>query len=137
MNKRSNSYTRLIDACHTLRSWKTPTEISRELTLLGYPVSVQQMSNWKAQGWIAKRAIIPISGRLGIRPAWLEEGELPMAGTADFAHITMLGRRVRKSVKTLCDIAEKLDECAVGILIGRAEALAETNQIKQKGRHVR
>ena len=42
----------------------------------------------------------------------------------------------RKAVQALCDLADTLDDYAIGILVGRAEALAETH-VKLKAKRAK
>ena len=56
-----------------------PAEIARLLTEGGYPVSTQQIGNWKQRG-VPDKALVSVCRTLRLIPAWLSEGAGPKRG---------------------------------------------------------
>lgn len=76
-------YLRFIHAADELRGWKSPAEIARNLTTLGYSISDQVITNWRTRG-VSKDGMIKAAPLIGFRPHWLETGEGEMRDGYEF-----------------------------------------------------
>jgi hypothetical protein len=70
-------YIRLLEAAETLKGWKGPAQVSVNLTLNGYKVTEQTLSNWKNRG-LSEAAYPKASRIIGCEQEWLETGKKPM-----------------------------------------------------------
>lgn len=73
----TSDYARLLEAARLIKGWDTPADIARNLTLAGFRVTEQMMTNWKSRG-LSKAACLTAPGIIGCSAAWLQRREGPM-----------------------------------------------------------
>lgn len=71
-------YKRLLDAAKSLKGWDGPSQIAFNLTLNGYRVTEQMMTNWKTRG-LSTIACLKAAAIIGCTPEWLESGDGEMS----------------------------------------------------------
>lgn len=126
-----DDYKRLLQAAKEIRGWRSPAEISQNLTKLGYEVSEQTLTNWKTRG-VSRDGCLNVSAIVGCRPIWLERGDGPMEeghGGAQEARSTYkvelegplvtIARRIEESSasqETLATLTAMLEAAAQAII---------------------
>lgn len=78
----NSQYDRLLYAAKAIKGWNSASKLADMLTLKGYPVIPQGISNWKTRG-LSYEAIVKCSRIIGCDLAWLETGEGSPFGTKD------------------------------------------------------
>jgi hypothetical protein len=83
-----DDYRRLLAAARDLKGWDGASAIATHLSLAGYKVSEQTMTNWKSRG-LSFEAYLRTSQIIGCRPNWLETGGGPMKDAPDTSTVAV------------------------------------------------
>ena len=89
---------RLLFAARELRGWDGPKEVSRQLTLAGFPVSTQTIGNWRNRG-VPADAVLAAARIIGCRVEWITNGDPPMVPVSLSSHTGAARKQVLSNVQ--------------------------------------
>lgn len=77
-----DDYKRLMKAAKDMKGLNTASELADALTISGYEVSPQTLTNWASRG-VSKEGRLNAARVIGCRPHWIEFGDGPMVDSTN------------------------------------------------------